>query len=108
MIANFSTEKWKLEANETSFKCQRKKVYPPRILYLAKIAFENRHFKIDKTLKNSLPTKRKCTLQIPNKELSKINNSWENKTIKQTHQKKKRYKMATKYSIQNTIILIIS
>ena len=28
MIANFSPEKWKLEAKETSFKCQRKKVYP--------------------------------------------------------------------------------
>ena len=66
-----------------SFKCQRKKVYPPRILYLANISFENRHFKIDETLKNSLPTKRKCTLQISNKELiSKINNSWENKAIK--------------------------
>ena len=61
----------------------KKESISTRILYLAKISFENRHFKIDETLKNSLPTERKRTLQISNKELiSKINNSGENKAIK--------------------------
>lgn len=43
MIVNFSSEKCKLEDNETSsLKCQRKKLYQPRNPYLAKLSFENK------------------------------------------------------------------